>query len=228
MIDNCPHCKAALRFNPEQKQKLHKALALLEKGKLLTLKCPHCMLQIKIDQTGNPPVPARSNAVAPPAPPNLDWLVTGKFTHEEKVEDVPMALVLFKDTEQRSKVIAAIESVGYQVITAEKPQDAIERMRFVNFSCVVFQADLEGNFATSTFHQYLRKMPMERRRYIFYIIIGKQFNTLYNLEALAYSANLTINTVDIKHLEVILLKAIPEYEELFGPLLEELSSFGKR
>ncbi len=228
MIENCPHCKGALRFTPEQQHKLQNALAGLDNGKLLTMKCPHCRLQIKIDKSGAPPAAQDSGGVTPPGPPNLDWLVTGKFTHEEKVEDVPMALVLFKDTEQRSTIIAAIEAVGYQVIVAETIQDAMERMRFVHFSCVVFQADYEGEFTGSSFHQYLCKMAMERRRYIFYILIGTQFNTLYNLEALAYSANLTVNTKDIKHLEVILLKAIPEYEELFGPLLEELSAFGKR
>jgi hypothetical protein len=69
---------------------------------------------------------------------------------------------------------------------------------------------------------------MDRRRYIFYILIGDTFHTLYNLEALASSANLTVNTVDLPHLDIVLRKSIPAYEELFGPFLEELSAYGKR
>jgi hypothetical protein len=69
---------------------------------------------------------------------------------------------------------------------------------------------------------------MDRRRYIFYILIGEQFHTLYNLEALAFSANLTVNTADLRHLDIVLRKSIPAYEELFGPMLEELGVYGKR
>jgi hypothetical protein len=70
-------------------------------------------------------------------------------------------------------------------------------------------------------------MPMQKRRYLFYILIGPEFNTLYNLQSLAYSANLVINDNDLYHLGVALRKAIPQYEELFGPYMEELTSSGK-
>ena len=68
---------------------------------------------------------------------------------------------------------------------------------------------------------------MQRRRYLFYILIGPEFHTLYNLQALAYSANLVINEKDLYHMGVALRKAIPMYEEVFGPYMEELTSAGK-
>ena len=37
-----------------------------------------------------------------------------------------------------------------------------------------------------------------------------------------------VNSDDLAHLDVILRKAIPAYEELFGPILEELNAYGKR
>jgi hypothetical protein len=86
---------------------------------------------------------------------------------------------------------------------------------------------MEGGLEDSTFHAYMRKMVMERRRYIFYILIGPDFHTLYNLQALATSANLVVNEADLKYFDVILRKTIPEYEELFGPLLEELAATGR-
>jgi hypothetical protein len=73
----------------------------------------------------------------------------------------------------------------------------------------------------------MRALPMNRRRYMFYILLGDAFHTLYNLEALAHSANLTVNTSDLRHLDIILRKAIPTYEELFGAFLEELGAQGK-
>jgi hypothetical protein len=73
----------------------------------------------------------------------------------------------------------------------------------------------------------MSEMSMQRRRYLFYILIGPEFNTLYNLEALANSANLVVNEKDLLHLGLALRRAIPMYEELFGPFMEELTSAGK-
>jgi hypothetical protein len=56
--------------------------------------------------------------------------------------------------------------------------------------------------------------------------VGPSFFTLYNLEALANSANLVVNEKELPDLLTILRKAIPQYEELFGTLMAELSAFG--
>ncbi len=226
MIKNCPHCKKPLRLSEAQLARLNKALAALEAGKQLTLRCPHCKKTIRLGRNDPPASP--STIVRPPEPPDLDWLKTGRFQGEEKVEDVPMALVLFTDSPQRQKVREAMESVGYQVMTADRADEAIERMRFVNFACVVFHSSMEPALDNSIFHRYMRQMAMERRRYIFYILIGPEFHTLYDLEALAASANLVVGEEDIQYFDVILRKAIPAYEELFGPLLDELGAQGKR
>ena len=68
---------------------------------------------------------------------------------------------------------------------------------------------------------------MSRRRYLFYILIGPEFQTLYNLQALAHSANLVVNDKDLLQLGVALRRAIPVYEKLFGPFMEERTSAGK-
>jgi len=219
MISLCPHCRQKLRFSAAQQEKIAAALKRTAPGKKLTIKCPLCQQPIHLEASGGAP--------KPPAPPDLDWLTTGRFAGEEKVEDVPMALVLYQDCPERAQVIKAIESVGYQVVVAEDGEQAREKMQFVRFSCVILHSQLEGNLEESSFHAYMRKMAMERRRYIFYILIGPEFHTLYNLQALAASANLVVNEGDLQHFDVVLRKAIPEYEELFGPLLEELAATGR-
>ncbi len=226
MITNCPQCRQTLRFSDAQRTKIIQALEKLAPGKKLTIKCPHCQAAVKMD--GKAKGPAADGSLQPPAPPDLDWLQTGRFEGEEKVEDVPMALVLFADTPQRENIVEAMKTVGYQVVTAGTAQEAMERMQFVSFSCVALDSELEGTLADSAFHEYMRKMPMERRRYIFYILIGPSLHSLYDLEALAFSANLVVGEKDLKYFDVILRKAIPAYEELFGPILEELATYGKR
>ena len=225
MISLCPHCQQKLRFSAAQQEKITQALEKIGPGKKLTIKCPHCRQAMQIEGDANKREQGKNPQ--PPSPPDLDWLTTGRFAGEEKVEDVPMALVLYEDCPERSQVVKAIESVGYQVVIAESGDQAREKMQFVRFSCVILHSQMEGGLEDSTFHAYMRKMVMERRRYIFYILIGPDFHTLYNLQALATSANLVVNEADLKYFDVILRKTIPEYEELFGPLLEELAATGR-
>lgn len=227
MLTQCPSCQQPLRFSDEQMARLEHALGQLAPGKVLSLKCPLCRATIALDKTGLPPSKV-DDCIVPPPPPSLDWLHTGLYQGEEKVEDVPMALVLGRPDEHRKQIGEALEAVGYQVFMTETEEDALERMRFVNFSCIVFDADMEGGVAPSTFHVHMRSLSMDRRRSIFYILISNSLHTLYDLEALASSANLTVNIRDLEHLDVILRKAIPAYEELFGAFLEEMEAYGRR
>lgn len=227
MITTCPHCRKTLKLDKAQQARLQKTLNGLAPGKRLTIKCPNCKRPIRIAVNGTSEV-NDSSAVQPPAPPDIEWLKEERLQDEEKIADVPMALILYPDNSGRKAVREAVEQVGYQVFIAETAQEARERMRFVNFACVTLHSRFEGeSLEDSTFHAYMREMAMQRRRYIFYILIGPEFHTLYNLQALASSANLVVNERDIKHLYVVLRKAIPSFEELFSPLIEKMGLFGK-
>lgn len=227
MITSCPHCQNTLKLGEAQQEKLKQALAALEPGKKLTIKCPSCNRPIVFDSRKMPEQNPQA-AVRPPGPPDLSWMKEGRLQDEDKLEDVPMALILYPENKQRDIVRDALESVGYQVITAPDVAEAMERMRFVNFACVVLHSQFDGpELEQSTFHQYMRSLAMNRRRYLFYILIGPEFHTLYHLQALVHSANLVVNEKDLLHLNVALRKAIPVYEELFGPYMEELTSAGK-
>lgn len=229
MLTHCPLCRQPLHFTEEQTLRLEQALTQLAPGKALQLKCPHCRETFALEASGQPGPRSGRHGIAPPPPPNLDWLQTGVYQGEEKVEDVPMALVLHRPDGQRQRIGEALEAVGYQVVMAETVTDALARMRFVNFSCIVLHADMEeGGLAQSAFHGHMGNLSMDRRRSVFYILLGSTLHTLYDLEALACSANLTVNTDDVRHLDVILRKAIPAYEELFGAFLEELEAGGRR
>lgn len=227
MISSCPHCNQALKLGDAQQEKLQKALAALEPGKKLTIKCPACKKGISLnanDTAGS----GATGALKPPGPPDLTWLKEGNLEDDQKIEDIPLALVLFPENEKLELVRDALEHVGYQVILADNVEQAIDSMRFNNFASVVLHSDFDGTkLEDSTFHHHMRDMPMQRRRYLFYILIGPEFNTLYNMQALAYSANLVVNENDLYHLGVALRKAIPQYEEIFGPYMEELASAGK-
>lgn len=233
MVVNCPHCEKQLKLS----EKIQKSIGSLSAGKKIKVKCIHCSEAFGLDQGG------KTNAIGgiasgapqkltarlrPPSPPSIDWLVDGEFDEKEIIEDIPRALVLLPEMEVKKGIIKAAEDFGYLVEQVETPEEAIDKMRFVNYSAVFLHEHYEnGGIGTGKFHQFMCRLSMSKRRYIYYVLIGPQFRTLYDLEALAYSANLVVNDTEAGYIATLLRKTIPEYEELFGPVMEELRMAGK-
>ena len=141
-----------------------------------------------------------------------------------KVGDVPLALALYEEGAERDAIVETLQNLGNQVVSTTDVDDALQRMRFTQFVCIVYQANLHGELPASAFHAYMCAMTMARRRRIFYILVGDELNTLYDLEALTCSANLTVNPRELPMFPLILRKAFQNHEELFGAYMEELST----
>lgn len=237
MIVNCPHCGKQLKLS----DKIRESVRQLGPGRKIKVKCVHCAVPFGLDDTSlklaspdrkagrpRPDEFALGGRVRPPAPPGTEWLKDGTFEEKEIVEDIPRALVLMPDSSIRNTVVEAAADFGYRVEQASTAEDAIDKMRFVNYAAVFLHDRFEdGGLNSSKFHQFMRIMNMARRRYIFYVLIGQQFDTLYDLQALAHSVNLVVNDTEVPFIGTVLKKAIPEFETLFGPLMEELHVVGK-
>lgn len=233
MIVNCPNCKKQLKLG----EKIRESVRQLEPGRRIKIKCAHCSMPFALDRSmdqmdapgrGESTGKSPAGRVKPPAAPDTEWLKEGIFEEKEVIEDIPRALVLMPYSPGRDEVVKAATGVGYRVELADNPEEAIEKMRFVNFAAVFLHNQFEaGGIATGRFHQFMRLMGMAKRRYIFYVLIGEQFKTLYDLQALSCSANLVVNDAELNHITIILKKVIPEYEALFGPLMEEMRLAGK-
>lgn len=223
----CQNCSKILKIS----KKIEKGIKQLAPGRLLRLPCPKCGEAIVLDASNlvsqSPPAAAPIKTIKPPSAPSVDWLKDGTFEEEEAVEDIPQTLILIQPGPERDLISKAVESIGYQASFAESDEDAIEKMQFVNYASVILHTEFgNGSLDESSFHQFMRDMSMTKRRFIFYILIGKEFSTLYDLEALSKSANLVVNSNETPYLLTILRKAIPSYEELFGPLMAEINAYG--
>ncbi len=224
---SCPNCAKKLKLS----EKIQSSIQNLESGQTLRLPCPKCGEKIVLDSKtltpgGIPQDILVGTTIKPPTPPDINWLKDGVFEEAEVIEDVPQTLILMKPGAERDAVAKAIESIGYQASLAESDEDAMEKMQFVTYASVIYHSGFqEGGLDNAPFHQFMRGLSMQKRRYIFYILLGPEFSTLYDLEALASSANLVVNDREIPELLTILRKAIPKYEELFGNLMAEISSY---
>jgi len=172
------------------------------------------------------PEPVRLPPAAP-KPPDLGWLSSGVYSEKEAVENVPHALIMIGEEEITTQVAMAFGEMGYQPTYVRSAEEAISKMQFMNFEAVVLHSRFEGGgLESSTVHQHLREMAMARRRYIYYILIGPEFRTLYDLEALANSANLVVNDSEVSNFSIILKRGMNDYSDLFGPYLEALGNYG--
>ncbi len=226
----CPHCSCQLRFG----EKFKESLLQLKPEQKAKLKCTKCgkffLLDVAAAQKISPAVEVTDlvSQVKPPDPPDVNWLEDGVFKDTEIVDDVPLAMILVPKERGRDEVIKVVEGLGYRAEVAQDGDWAMEKMAFVDYAAVILHTSFEsGDFQNGAFYRYIQKMNMAKRRYIFFAIIGEEMHTLYELEALAYSANLVVNDRDVKHFGTILRKAIPDYEHLFGSFMEELRIFGK-
>jgi len=233
MINECPHCQAALQFNPAQQEKIKAALASMTTS-TLKLGCPHCKKTIIIQADGNlydetaAAKKLANSTVALPAVPDISWLAQGIYTEKETVSDVPKALVLMAAGQGREAVLKALRERGYVVDLPESAADGLTLMRFSPFAAVVLHVDFDGSLTQSTFHQQMATMPMDKRRSLFYALIGKKFHTLYHLEALSHSANVVINETELIHFDIILKKGLQEQQELFGLFADALSTASQK
>ena len=181
-----------------------------------------------VEEAKKAPQPVKAPPAAP-KPPDVGWLASGEFKAQEVVKDVPLVMLLMADGPARVTVAEAFSALGYQPEFPESSEQAMERMRFVNFAAVVFHSAFEGGtFKESVFHRHMCELPMASRRTIYYMLVGPEFHTLYDLEALSCSANLVVNDQQVPQIATVLKKGLRDYQDLFGPLLDTLEAHGKK
>ena len=236
MISTCPHCRQQLGLTDVQKQQIKSALATLEVGKKLKFACPQCQKPIdlgpddtaKTDNTVSASSPKPSHVqgntgkFSQPQAPDISWLLGGELGEKDIIDDVPQVLVLISDETIREKITGTFKAMGYKPESPGSPVEAIDRMRFVEFDAVVLHVNYEGSLEESAVHSHMKLMMMPKRRRIYYMLIGPDFHTFYNIEALAHSANLVVNESEMDSIGLILRKGLRDYEELFGPFLSAL------
>lgn len=235
MITHCPNCNKALNFTENQEAKIKSALAAMSTG-TLKLKCPHCKVPMELLSDGSladwrqkaaKVVTSQRKLPDPPNPPDINWLTKTTYQDDEKITDIPKVLVVIEPGQVRDSVVGAMIESFFQPVTVESVEEAVEQMQLIQFDSVILHSRFKGeDFKHSKIHEILKKLPMTRRRYIFYVLIGPEFHTLYTLEALSYSANMVINEKDVGYIKNIYKKGKADSEELFGTYINILKEQG--
>lgn len=167
-------------------------------------------------------IPKNKKDPLKPPPPDYGWLlddgIRGRGTNQPLGHLA--ALVILKDDNDRAIVEKILSEMGYVVQKELSAHSAIQKLREVQYNLILCGTEI----AYKDIHKHICCFPPNRRRLTYFAAVGPRLHTLYDLEALALSANLVINNNDLEHLEKILHKGFSDYEQLFGPLLETLSA----
>lgn len=234
MVTHCPKCNKALSFSESQYAKIQSALSAVKTG-TLKLKCPHCKVPMELLADGSladwrqkpTATPVSRRMPEPPQPPDVNWLTTSVFEESDTIRDIPKVLVIVDPGSVRDAIVEAMVESFFQPVTVDSSSEAVEQMQAVHFDSVFMHSNFAGeSFVQSRVHSMMKEMPMARRRYVFYVLVGPEFSTLYPLEALSYSANMVINEKDVVYVKNIYKKGQVESDELFGPYIDALKEQG--
>jgi hypothetical protein len=211
----CPSCAREINI-PDNK---------IPQGQAFNLNCPSCKNKMRVDQHLKPPAsdPTESLDAA-------SMLVDEEFDDDEEIEiyDEYDKIALILDRQNDDLWTTALTELEYKLQRAKSPEHAIHKLRFNQYHVVVFHEKFGGTtLETSALYEFIRDMPMDTRRKTFIALVGDNFKTLDNMEALAYSVNLVVNQKDFDQLETILKKSIGDNESFYKVYRETMTALGK-
>ncbi len=227
MLISCPHCSKQLKISEAAYSNIKK----LPPGKSLKVQCIHCQQGFPFNVNMIPEKESatkHNSTVPPPGPPDISWLYDEGRTTKQMLEEFSRALLVVPSGEVKDTLLSEVEKQDFLVESPKDINEALEKIIHTPYQLVIYHSQYEKDgLAASSFHSHLSKMPIFERRNVFYVLVGPDMKTLYNLQALAFSANLVVNSADVIHIGNLLKKSMTEYRAFLQPLLEELRQIGE-
>jgi len=201
-------------------------------GQAFNLTCPGCKTKMRVDQHLKPPEPEPGfGEGASGALDTTSMLVDEDFDDgDEEIEiyDEHDKIALILDRKNHDTWTTALTDLEYKLQSAKSPEHAVHKLKFNQYHVVAFHEKFgDTTQETSPLYEYIRDMPMDTRRKTFMAMVGENFKTLDNMEALANSVNLVINQKDMDQLETILKKSTGENDNFYKVYRETMTALGK-
>ena len=198
----------------------------IPQGQAFNLTCPSCKTKMRVDQHLKPPASDPAESVDA-----ISMVVDEEFEDDEEeieIYDEHDKIALILDRQNDDLWTTALTELEYKLQRAKSPEHAVHKLKFNQYHVVAFHEKFGGStLETSPLYEFIRDMPMDTRRKIFVALVGENFTTLDNMEALAYSVNLVINQKELDQLEAILKKSIGDNDNFYKVYRETMTALGK-
>ena len=198
----------------------------IPQGQAFNLTCPSCKTKMRVDQHLKPPASDPAESVDA-----ISMVVDEEFEDDEEeieIYDEHDKIALILDRQNDDLWTTALAELEYKLQRAKSPEHAVHKLKFNQYHVVAFHEKFGGStLETSPLYDFIRDMSMDTRRKIFVALVGENFKTLDNMEALAYSVNLVINQKELDQLEAILKKSIGDNDNFYKVYRETMTALGK-
>jgi CheY-like chemotaxis protein len=138
------------------------------------------------------------------------------------------ALVCEDAPERQAVIKAALGQIGFTMLAVKNADEAIDRMRRDVYEVVIIDEQYQGATPLDPVMAALRAMGMSQRRWMFVVLVGREFKTFDHAMAFARSVNVVVNVNDLPHLPAILKKGITDHVEFYRTFRQVLAEAGKR
>lgn len=201
-------------------------------GQAFSLTCPGCKTKMRVDKHLKPPKPKPGFGEGEESPlDTTSMLVDEDFEDEDEeieIYDEHDKIALILDRKNHDTWTTALTDLEYKLQSAKSPEHAVHKLKFNQYHVVAFHEKFgDTTLETSPLYEYIRDMSMDTRRKTFMAMVGENFKTLDNMEALANSVNLVINQKDMDQLETVLKKSIGENDNFYKVYRETMTALGK-
>lgn len=137
--------------------------------------------------------------------------------------------IVCADPDTTEIVRGSLKDLGFKTHIADSNDDALERIRYTLYYCIVIHENFAGSsLQSNAVLQYLAPLPMALRRNSFICLIGDSFNTLDAMQAFAQSVHVVVNPLDLPNLTAILKKGMAEFEVMYRVYRIAIDSQGDR
>ena len=225
----CNKCGKSLNI-PDEK---------IPSNKKVSVSCPACKNKIIVekppaeDKSEKPLIEATKTEEKENPPEKEEEPVKAmdpsEFADEElEVLEEGTKRALICDTVHQDKIAPVLKEMLYQPKTVASDSEAIGRMKFTQYDLVVLAEDFAGSsLKKNNILKYIRPMPMTTRRKMFVALLGKDINTMDNMQTFALSVNVVINYKDVDNIAAILNKSISDNDTFYKVFKETLVALGK-
>ncbi|HZM06741.1 MAG TPA: hypothetical protein VFC44_27380 [Candidatus Saccharimonadales bacterium] len=131
------------------------------------------------------------------------------------------ALLAINTPETLAAATAAFVEMGYKVHAVDTHPQFDARYNQVNYQAVVIEEDFGGGTVLENASlQMIQALPMARRRYATFFLIGPSVESLNAMQAFAQSVHCVLNFAELAMLPSVAKKTITENDVFLGTFRE--------
>ena len=132
------------------------------------------------------------------------------------------------DLENMDRITPSLKKMQFIVTAVRTPDDGLKKLQFNFYDLVVLNEKFDGaNPADNAILKAIDPMPMDVRRKMFVVLVGKNFKTLDHMTAFTRSVDIVVNEGDFANFELILRKAVKDREMFLWMFQKALVDAGK-